>query len=437
MKTLKIFFKLIAVAVILIPFSACQKPGDLGADIVENSVNQLNMTFTDTISIDAYSTPVDSVSTSKLKYNLLGSYYDDVFGTTTASIYTQLRLSENNVNFGINAVCDSVILTLDYYGFYGDTASEQNLRVFEVSDDLYPDSIYFSSVSKNLIPSEIGIQKVVFNPKDSVSYSGVKVKPHLKLFLNNSFGEKIMAKSGQTELSDNTNFQKFMKGIYITADKAISKGGFAYFDLMSPLSFMSVYYHNTTDTSVYKFAINEYCSYFSKFEHYNYMDASADFKAQVIAGNKSLGNQKLYVQSLGGVKTVLKFPHLDELTKGGSIAVQNAQLLINIGSGTDVNNVPIYGLAIVKLDSLLTPQFIDDYYEGSSYFGGDYVTIDKNYKFNINRYLQSLVNGEAKQYGLEIIAKGASIYGNRIIFDGAKSTDRKLRLKLTYTKIKN
>lgn len=414
---------------------ACQKDSNLGEDIVTMSDSKINMVFTDTVTIDAYSVLVDSVSTSKLKYNLLGSIYDNVFGTTTASIYTQLRLSENNVDFGTNAVCDSIILTLDYVGFYGDTPSVQTLRVFELDEDLNFDSTYFSNDNLSYNPIEIGSLTAAFKPNDSVDYFGVKVKPHLVLKLNKSFGEKIMAKSGQSELSDNENFKDFIKGIYITSDKAISDGGLAYFDLMSSLSLVTLYYHNDEDTLNYKFAINEFCSYFSSFNHYDYADANAGFKAQVIQGDKTLGNQMLYVQSLGGVKTKLYFPHLKELTKNGPIAVQNAELLINVQSGSDIYNEPIYGLAVTKLDSLGKPQFINDYYEGSTYFGGDYNEDNKYYFFNLNRYVQSILSENENPYGLEIVAKGASIYGNRLIFAGPKTVSRPLRLKVTYTRV--
>lgn len=418
-------------------FNACQKPNDLGEDIVVLQDNKLNVTFTDTLTLNAYSVVADSVSTNKLKYNLLGSFNDPVFGTTTASFYTQLRLSENNVDFGSNAVCDSVILTLRYRGFYGDTASPQTLRAYEVDEDMYPDSSYYSTDSLRVLPVPIGIQNVVFQPEDSIYYGTTLVEPHLRFYLDKSFGEKIMAKSGQTELSDNENFQKFIKGIFVTADKAINEGGFAYFDLMSPLSIMSIYYHNDNDTLVYKFAINQFCSYFSTFNHYGYADASPQFIAQVINGDTSLGNQTLYIQSLGGVKTKVSFPTLKQLTKNGTIAVHNAELLINVSQGSDADYEPVFGLAVLRLDSTGRPQFIEDYFEGSAYFGGDYNKDGKYYKFNINRYIQHIISGKEKQYGLEIVAKGASIYGNRLIFDGSKSAGRRFRLKLTYTPVTN
>jgi len=414
----------------------CKKPDNLGEDIIVLEDDKLNILFTDTLTVTAYSVLEDSVSTSKLKYNLLGSHYDPVFGTTTASFYTQLRLSENNVNFGTNPVCDSVILTLRYTGFYGDTSAQQTIRAYEVDETMYPDSTYYSNDSLNLVPVEIGVQNVVFRPEDTIYYNNLPVESHLRFYLNKSFGEKIIAKSGQTELSDNENFQKFIKGIFVTADKAVNDGGYAYFDLMSPLSILSIYYHNDTDTLVYKFAINEFCSYFSTFNHYGYADADAGFRAQVIMGDTALGNQKLYIQSLGGVKTFFRFPTLKNLTKDGPIAVHNAQLLINVSQGSDMGFYqPVYGLAVVKLDSAGNKKFIEDYYEGSAFYGGDYHSTDKYYSFNINRYIQNIADGREKQYGLNLVAKGASIYGNRLVFDGPRSNGRKFRLKLTYTRV--
>lgn len=413
---------------------ACEKPGNLGEDLIYLQDSKINSEFTDTISIIAYSVIVDSVATSDLKYNLLGSLMDNVFGATTANIYTQLRLSENNVDFGSNPICDSIVLTLDYSGFYGDSTSTQTFRIFEVTDDMYYDSTYYSNDTLDVNQNEIGIITKSFNLVDSTYYNGVLTRPHLNLPLNKSFGDKILAKSGQTELTDNESFKDFIKGILISVDKVNSDGGIAYINLMSSLSTLSLYYHNNNDTLVYKFAINEFCSYFSSFNHYSYNDANLDFKSQVVMGDTTLGNKTLYIQSLGGVKTKFYFPYLYEITKNGPIAVQNAELLISVKSGTTTDYEPVYGLAVVKLDSVGKPQFINDYFEGSAYFGGDFNSSRNNYSFNLNRYIQSIISNKENQYGLELVTKGASIYGNRLIFNGTKASDNRLRLRLTYTK---
>ncbi len=420
---------------LLVIASGCKKDLNIGEDIINLQDQKLNVVFTDTVSIIAYSLPVDSVTASKLSYNILGSQLDPVFGTTTASIYTQLRLSQNNVDFGTGAVCDSIILTLDYAGFYGDSNQTQTIRVFEVTEDMFFDTTYYSNKTLQIDPIELGSYTGAFNLTDSLLFDGSLTEPHLVIRLKNSFGDKIISKSGGSELADNDAFLQFLKGIHITADKATSKGGLAYLDLMSSLSVLTLYYHNDTDTLNYKFSINESCSYFSNFNHYNYADASPEFKSQVVLKDSSFGNQTLYVQSMGGVKTKLYFPHLKQLLADGPIAVQNAELVITAKTGSTDEYTPVYSLATVKLDSAGIQQFINDYYEGSAYFGGDYNETSKSYSFNINRYIQSVLLDKENQYGLELIAKGSSIYGNRLIFAGPKSTEQRLKLRLTYTKV--
>ena len=240
-----------------------------------------------------------------------------------------------------------------------------------------------------------------------------------------------------TELSNNESFLQFIKGFFVTAEKTSQTGGIAYFDLMSSLSCLTLYYHNDDDTLNYVFAINESCAYFNTFNHYSYKDADPDLLFQLQKTDTTLGDQSLFVQSMGGVKVRFKIPHLMEMVANGPIAIHNAELLLNVKSGSDVGFDPVYSLAVVELDSTGKQQFIDDYYEGSAYFGGDYDELSKRYSFNLNRYIQNVLIGDEIDYGIEIIAKGASIYGNRLIFAGPKSTDRPMRLKVTYSKLTN
>ncbi len=108
---------------------SCQKEPDLiGLDLLPIEDN-LNIDYTDTSTVVAYTLREDSLRTDELALNLLGSMSDPVFGTTTASIYTQYRLSKNNVTFGENAVADSMILTLTYKGVYGDSMASKTIRV--------------------------------------------------------------------------------------------------------------------------------------------------------------------------------------------------------------------------------------------------------------------------------------------------------------------
>ena len=165
---------------------ACQKPGNIGEDLIAVQDSKVNVSFTDTLTIDAHSQRVDSVGTSRLLQNLLGSHYDPVFGTTTASFYTQLRLSQNDVNFGSNPVCDSIILTLDYNAFYGDSNQTQTIKVYQLDEDIFYDSTYYSNDSIMSMPTPIGSYSDRFNLVDSQYYNGSLQEPHLAIRLDNS-----------------------------------------------------------------------------------------------------------------------------------------------------------------------------------------------------------------------------------------------------------
>jgi len=131
-------------AISLIVF-ACQKdPSEIGLNIQPpNSV--IDAFFTDSISLYGHSELVDSVRTSNTSVSLLGSYYDPIFGTTTANLYTQFLISSSGIDFGENPELDSLVVFFNYSGFYGDTTTPQTIRVYELKEALSIDSSYYSN----------------------------------------------------------------------------------------------------------------------------------------------------------------------------------------------------------------------------------------------------------------------------------------------------
>ena len=116
--SIQAFVMLIAIAI----FSAsCTDNNDLIGLNIQPPGEELKYFVTDTFSVFAYSVREDSVKTDKLGLSLLGSMFDPVFGKTTASIYTELRLTSLQLNFGEGAVIDSIILKMAYVGVYGDS----------------------------------------------------------------------------------------------------------------------------------------------------------------------------------------------------------------------------------------------------------------------------------------------------------------------------
>ena len=419
-------------------FSSCTKKDDIGKEVVELPGERLGVGFVDSTSIITYSQRVDSFATSELISNMLGSYYDDVMGTTTTGFYTQLRMASNNLEFGNNVVCDSVVLTLEYTYLYGkDTLSPQTIKVYELDQDIYQDSVYYSNASLAIKTPEIGNQSVVFNLWDSLYEGDNKVHAHMRLHLDNAFGEKILAKSGQSELSNNENFLKFIKGLYVVAEKRNSGGAIVGIQLLSSFSRLAIFYHNDEDTLISNFVINENTARIQVYDHDNYQNASAPFISQVINEDTTLGKQNVYLQPMAGVKTYIKFPHLKDYMKDKPVALNKAELVLNMDAMYEDYNGPPPEIVLVKknIDGKLA-KIIDQEQESAFYCGGIYDENKKMYYFTITRHLQSILNGKEDDYGMYILISGSGITPKRIIFGGPEKSGG-MRLRMYFTEVGN
>jgi len=414
--------------------SSCEEPDSIGLN-VQPAGDQINVVQTDTISLFTHTTREDSLRSDEASYALLGSYLDPVFGLHTASFYSQLRLASNNADFGTNPQADSIVLTLVYETVYGDTLTPQTVKVYELGEDIYKDSSYYSN-DEFTIGSLLGSKTYVPTPSDSVLVEGVKKAPHLRIKLDASLAQRFINESGTTNLSDNANFLKFFKGIYVTTNPVGSKGAIISFDLLNSLSQVTMYYKNSTSDSLkYNFVINENCARINHFSH-NFSQASSYLQSQ-ISGDTTKGDSILYVQSMAGLKVKINYPYLKNLIANGKVAINKAELIIKL----DKNDVTEGDFAPPALLTVIEEQdgkirYLLDQYEGTSYFGGSFNSSSYEYRFNIARHIQQILDGDKENLGLSLVVSTASRSNtaNRVVLNGSKRSDA-LRLSITYTKL--
>ena len=101
----------------LIAFSwGCTKPEtDIGLGLQPES-ELLDVAVIDTVTIKLATVLEDSLETDELSTGLVGRVFVPRFGWVQAGLATQLRLSATDVNFGSNAIADSMFLHLRYTG---------------------------------------------------------------------------------------------------------------------------------------------------------------------------------------------------------------------------------------------------------------------------------------------------------------------------------
>lgn len=420
---------------ILLLFLGCKKEDELGVDLVNLPGDMVGMNYTDTSTVLAWSTREDSLQTSGVFLHLLGSYYDPVFGKASSSIYTQARLSTNNVSFGTNPVGDSLVLTLQYNGYYGDSLASLRLKVYEIDPTavFHKDSVYYSH--HTLPVTTLLFDDVVrINPIDSVEFGGKKVLPLLRLKLGQDLVQKFINASGTTDLTNNDAFIKFFKGLYITAEEvsSVNQGIVAYFNLKADLSRLTLYYHNASDTLTYPFNINDDCAKFSHFDHSNYQHAEPALNLQDTNGN----NPRLYLQAMAGLKIRVKFPHIKDLYQNGPVAINRAELVVKVDPSdfTSSSFKPAAKLTIARITDEGKNAFTTDFLEGETFLGGTYDEKKQEYRFRISRYLHNILAGQYENHGLVILVSAAAIKADRTTVHGNTPGMQNLRLEIVYAK---
>ncbi len=436
--------QLLLLTLMLVITSCTKDPDSIGLDI-QPPTDRLGTDFSDSTSITAYSVIEDSIITSGLSQNIVGWINDPYFGVTQAGFATQFHLPSRDVQFSNNPILDSVVLVISYRGFYGDTNSAVNFKVYELDESLSADKTYhqfFDIRTKqkplNYNPSlyyQTRISTPIISANDTAN-------AQFRIRLSNRWGQnKIFDKSGQSELFDNDNFKNYFKGLLITAENSIGVGHMVYLGInKSTVSGIYFYYHTTESNQTFRLLVEDGCVRANQYDHKNYSGAIPQIKNQVLNGDTSLGEKQLYLHPGGGINTYIKFPSIREQFNGRRVIINRAELVI---TNTIPNENGFYcpqKITLAKNSGTGTYQFIPDdaITEGEDYFGGIYNASTMEYRFRITRYIQQLINSTTPDYGLTLFISGRAIYANRLIFAGYKRNMvegrvKPLRLELSYT----
>lgn len=428
-KSINFSIKLITL-IIVHTISSCKEPTPSVLDVVSDS-GKLN--FVDTSTVISFTLPDDSIRTDETTLNLLGIYNDPVFGISQSSVFTQIRLSAENLDFGnpSDLQIDSVILSLKYAGIYGKKTA-QTIKVFELKEDMFSDSSYYSTKTFQYEPSEIGTINITPNITDSVNVGGINEPPQLRISLNNIIGEKLIKSPDASVYQSNANFLNYFKGIWIVSDStaipASGDGAILYFDLLNAYSKLTVYYRNIADTDTFKFdfLINDKCA---RTSHFNFNRSGTN----IFSTDTVNGNNLIYIQSMGGAKAKIKLPFLENFVKNGKVAVNKAEIIFTAENNSSTDFSPHANLQLANIDSEGNTTFLIDFFEGSAHYGGTFDTTKQQYIFNITRHVQFLLTkqaeGENYNFGMYLMGSGKAVNANRTILKGNKN----VTFRISYT----
>lgn len=399
----------------------------------------LNAVYSDTTTIRAYTVYADTVRTDNARYAALGSYYDPVFGRTTASFFTTFNVSQSYQNFGTNPVFDSIVLILRFKGTYGDAKKlngYQVAEVFEVTQDIPADSAgynSFSSISYNPVPLATKGFVPIFT---SFANEGTQ----LRIKLNNAFGQQFLNLDSLTA----NNVRSLIKGLHVristqtTASQAPGQGAIVFFDLLSEVSRLAVYFHNDQNPEGLELKMITTGSSnvrFNQFGHDYSSSAAVDLITQLNNPDDPTAT-RLFLQSGQGLRVKLEFPHILNYVANKKIIINKAELIVPADEITDYFIYPApLNLVNYTLNSDGSYNLVDDFQ--FSYYDSFWDDINKQYRIRITQHIQQIIDGkynvDALYLDTPILSKNTDV--NRVIVFGPKHPLRPLKLHLVYTPV--
>lgn len=490
MKYLRLCLSSISFAIIgLVLVTSCKKINDattIGGDLIP-VVDNIS-TFDTTLEVEAYNgifslTPPDddSLRSRGGDVHFLGNITNDpLFGSSTATIFTQLKPSSFPFSFAFSKPdsligFDSVVLVLKYVSTFGDTVTPQSVSIYEIDQaaDFRRDSSYL--VRQNAVTYSNLLGSGTYTPmllddsvhlfKDSGSYQ-------LRLRLDDAFGQRLLTYDSSLSslnnayYSDSTFNLKF-KGF------AIVPGGtgnaLVGVDLIN--SRLSIYYrykHGVVDTTVTNFVFTNGLTAASNYIQRDYTGS----QLQTYQGGTT-PQDLVFIQTQPGTFAKIKTPGLANLNNR---IIHRAELIVTQAYNDPLDNIltPPAALYLDAFDTtanLYRPIPFDitfpDQTTGSIIptnptfgFSGksksDGVNMVSEWRFNVSRYVQNVVSGKQKASDLRLYApyisrdtyEGGSfptaayvnktttagrvrVYGG----DATKVNPNRMRLHIIYSKI--
>lgn len=342
---------------------------------------------------------------------------DPYFGTTKATIYTELKPATFPFAFAATPTertLDSIVLVLSYTKVYGDTAKQQKVEVYEIANGFNPDS---SSCSTYPVVAGI-LGSVTYTPQrlsDSVKAFRDTSNNQLRIKLNNTFGQSLLARD---TIKSDSAFKDYFKGFAIVPDN--SGNALTYYSVANPKTKLAVYYKykraNLADTAV----VTNFNLYPGDHSANNIVRnrSGAEINNFSNANSNPAGDNFVYIQTSPGSFAELSIPVLSGLTNR---IVHRAELILEQAFSTST------------LDNFLTPPaflFLDlkDSAKGAYHplpcdfstiqgqpdittYGG-FKTIAKDplgniiarYSFNISRYIQKVITNRRTNSTLRLRA---------------------------------
>ena len=335
----------------LLTFSCANDLTDIGSGI-QPSADKITL-GTDTFHLGSESYFVENMYLNSDSF-LLGTFYDQKYGTTRADILAQVNCPEGTT-FVPGTVADSAKVILYYKSWFGDSYSPLDVNIYEMNTDTtfaytgkYPTNLDWALYTDR---SKLMARRV-FTAKDASNT--ISDTTSVKFDLSTDFATRIFNESKYTSSSE---FTKFFKGMYITANYGASTMlNVSQIDL---LLYTHYTYNNGKDTArqTITFPANAEVRQVNRFEH-------PDVASIRVKLNQAESNGLNYVSSPANIYTRIRLPlknmsdKINAKVPGKKMTMNSALLRID---ATEVDDATL-AQPIVSYMLLIKESAVEDFF---------------------------------------------------------------------------
>ncbi len=473
-----LFFSSIITSVAIL-FSACKKLNEsteLGGGLIPPVDN-----------INTFETYLDVITDNKLFLDTTKVYFNDNLGIGHISNDPEFGATHADAYFNISSsfypfypffnkdsvIVDSVVLSLSYNTFYGDTNSSQTIRVFEIAQNagFNDTSLYkYDQADFPLTGGQLGSKTFqVKNFKDSIYHirkgdgDSSKLANVIRIPLPNQLGTRLVgydtSNSSNGGYRNDSIFKTLFRGFAIKADN--SGNALAYFSAADINKTKLVVYFQVTNNGIKDTTHAEF--YHQTYGQANIVKRTAANGWASYLANGLPNDDKVYLQSLPGSYASLKIPALDTFKNA---VIHRAELVINpLRSTQDGIFIQPLGLFLDRINNSADTAFtfdvdMDVQASGADFtynytsFGGS-LKSDSTYRFNLSKYVQDIITLKKLNQTLRLFAPVRAFvfstrfnrlsqmyianqpaYGRVVLAGGNYAvTGQRLRLRVIYSKL--
>ena len=333
--------------IIILTFSCTDDITDMGSGIQPSS--DKIVVFADAFFLNSENYFIDNIISRPDSF-LLGTYYDEKFGTTQADIFAQVQ-PPLGFSYPAGAVADSAKIFMNYSSWYGYEYAPMEVNIYEMNKGTFE---YTKAYPSDINPLDYSdktllLKSRIFSPKDAVVSRTNPTSVQFKL--NDDFVKRFSTQFDSLYVK-NTNFLNSFKGLYITTD--FGSASMLYVNQISLIYYFHYKYANGNGTDSTK--VNTFVTYPANIE--------VRRVNRVYHPDKELIRQKLearpevtFVSSPANVYTRVKLPlksMKEKMNVGGKKLTMNsaiARFYVEDFAEDTVDHKIVNNLLIIKESS--------------------------------------------------------------------------------------